>query len=352
MTRKLLLHIGFHKTGSTSIQRFLAESEIALAEHGWSFARSGPPDRPDRGHYRGLVRLHRDPTDDHIQAKFRLQRFVEIAERHTSGDGTRGDVIISSELLSWVSDPEELRALAEVLRSSFDEITILAFIRRQDSLAVSHSQQVVKPRRNGLLSPAHVLYEPSLTPLPPLAPRTRNYLDFAKTLRAWGAAFGEHRVETLTYAPASDVIVPVASKLGLAFEPDSVRENVGLDARRDLFNRVLAVAESPAWINRLAFDFDIEPIGGSLLPTPSEARSFLEQFSSGNRWLEGIGATFAPGLENKESVSVERCLPTALDAVDRFIAETSEGPHAHGLEHELDRVAETARRLRSGAVSP
>ncbi len=42
--KTVYLHIGTHRTGSTSIQRFMANAEEALAEQGIIYPKTGRPD--------------------------------------------------------------------------------------------------------------------------------------------------------------------------------------------------------------------------------------------------------------------------------------------------------------------
>ncbi|QXD16183.1 hypothetical protein GQ464_004310 [Rhodocaloribacter litoris] len=68
--KKVFVHAGTHKTGSTSLQVFLAKTQVLLAEQGVLYPRSGRPDRKgvvSAGHHElawSLLGKHGVKTDE------------------------------------------------------------------------------------------------------------------------------------------------------------------------------------------------------------------------------------------------------------------------------------------------
>lgn len=313
--RRLLLHVGFNKTGSTSIQHFLAESDEELNSGGWAYARSGDEGRPNRGHYRGLVRVGK--RNGNIEASLRFDRFMAA-----TNESSEHNLVLSSEMLSWIRDLDQLGQLAAALDQQFSEVTIVVYVRRQDELAISHSQQAAKQRRSGLLSPAHLLYESRPEPLPPATVLTRSYLDFASAIHTWESAFGRDAVRVLPCDDQTDVVHSFSEVLGISPSDRPIRENARMDARRDLFNRILATADCPWWLNRAASTIEVELAGEALVPSAEEARSFVQEFAQANEKLAARSldpVTFSTTYDYPSESNLSTHVPSALDSVADFL---------------------------------
>ena len=64
------------------------------------------------------------------------------------------NVVLSSEGLSYVFEPERVAEIYALFHSYFDQIFVMSYLRRQDLLAVSHHQEGVK----NAARPAALLY--------------------------------------------------------------------------------------------------------------------------------------------------------------------------------------------------
>ena len=141
-----IIHIGTEKTGSTSLQHFLAENRPQLAAQGILYPITPGAtchtrlmtyclnnNRQDDSHvYMGLL----DPERRRQwQQKFANELNQELTQASANGIST---VIFSSELFhSRLTHPEEITALKALLSPYFDSIRVLIYLRRQDELAVS-----------------------------------------------------------------------------------------------------------------------------------------------------------------------------------------------------------------------
>ena len=148
MTKRLILHIGRSKTGTTSFQETLRENRELLsvnriqippffksANHGaLALAFSNQPGRIGKGY---AVENEND--------RFNLQN--ELAQS-LSRDITDGTWVMTSEHLgSKLKSETEIRSLFTFLSKYFDEIHILAMIRRPDDLAASAYAESIKAGR-------------------------------------------------------------------------------------------------------------------------------------------------------------------------------------------------------------
>ncbi|MFM9268981.1 hypothetical protein ACJ7V3_01790 [Halomonas elongata] len=185
---KLYIHAGNHKTGTSSIQRFLYENKDYLHSSGLdAYLRGHPHLKGDKS--RGNLFWWFDQRNIGIKgAKLKDGFFEDIKEF-----GFGQDVIASSECFSWIFDPEEIYKIKEQLGRAFSEIKIIFYIRRQDLHAISHFQQSTKTpvdRRFFVGGPRS---------LPFLDSKLRIYLDYNYRIGAWGDVFGDENIILKVY---------------------------------------------------------------------------------------------------------------------------------------------------------
>ncbi len=146
--RKLLLHIGSHKTGSTTLQRTL----YANRSH-WS----------NRvGAYSALHRMGKSIAagnanawiNDRVAGGTIREGLAQQLGRVT------GDVVVSSEGFSWLFTQQAVGKLGAGLSRLFSRVHIVVYIKRQDLMALSHYQQASKNK------PAQRFYVPGNRGLP------------------------------------------------------------------------------------------------------------------------------------------------------------------------------------------
>lgn len=266
----LYLHIGSHKTGSTSIQMACRH---ALAKRG----RKG-------AHY-----INIRPSGTRILRTRGLgEDFVtdinqKAAARVLQPQGRAGAIhIASDEELFWIDRPEPVARLARMLRDRFQQIRIICYLRRQDQLALAHRKQVLEG------SPATRFYGVDATPLPVYRPHFQRYFDYAGKLdRIWCSAFGKENVTVIPFERPrlvdQDVVADFAHRLGIAFSGQPIRANESLAGNKTFLGLVLAGTDLPRARRR-------EILGrlkgrGQFLPTQHEARAFVANFAEANERL-------------------------------------------------------------------
>lgn len=149
ISRKVIVHIGLEKTGTTSIQRALLAATDALLAQGIHFDTFfGSTVAGSRGNSVGLVlaaqspqrRRWRDAAAPAVAASF-----DDYQMRPDDPAGAVQTLLFSAEhLSSQLTDLEEIRRLKAFLDTLGSEIRIVVYLRRHDRLADSLVNEYIK----------------------------------------------------------------------------------------------------------------------------------------------------------------------------------------------------------------
>lgn len=178
--RKLTLHIGAHKTGTSTIQNWMYNHRQFLKENGVTpfFTANG----------KHTVQVNQTYYFNHSKIK---QGVVTIDPNLAVNlkQCNEENVVMSSECFSWIHDREELAKLKSSLQPHFSSINILIYIRRQDRQALSHYQQRAKSwEAEGLY------FSGENKAFPTLDENAQSYLDYYNHFAMWGDVFGDDNV--------------------------------------------------------------------------------------------------------------------------------------------------------------
>jgi len=272
--RKLIIHIGSHKTGSTSIQSALFMHREALVESGFSLFNHNLDGR----------QLQKGNTN--CWTRFKPGSNVECEIRDGLAQELRalaGNVIISAEHFSWVFDETELQRFHDQLKDDFDEFTVIAYVRRQDKQAVSHYQQGM--RFNAFAASRY--YDGNFRALPVYREHFQLYLNYFQKLSMWGNVFGDAnmivRVFDKEFLRDGDIVADFFSAIGLdiSVEAQLRNESRGFEKTKlgHLMNRMRVSRRLSELLLRYSDD------SGKLLPSRQDARAFYEHFRQSNRLL-------------------------------------------------------------------
>lgn len=122
--RRCYIHIGTHKTGTTSLQHVLNTQRNKLIELSYLYPCTGRPANARRGQHNIAWALSRD-------RRFR-KRYGTIDELLTEIAGVRYDVILSSEdFESCIFHPEAFASFIERLKGLNLDITLIVYFRNQ-----------------------------------------------------------------------------------------------------------------------------------------------------------------------------------------------------------------------------
>lgn len=186
--RTLFLHIGFHKTGSSSIQLSLQNNKEQLLEYSWEFLSDHKS-----GNSSGCISVH----DKYTWIEYKIKpSFYELIDQ-----STQDNVIISAEHLSFITDENEIEKLYQYLSSRFDKIVVISFLRRQDKLAKSFKDQAAKTVTYKS-NPASILCGHSPELLPELTPPVIEYFDFNQKLILWSKYFQKENILAFNFDDA------------------------------------------------------------------------------------------------------------------------------------------------------
>jgi hypothetical protein len=275
--RRLSLHIGAHKTGTTSLQVTLQQNEDLLRARGLGLSSAAPAP-----HVHKYLGFHN--PDTFLPLGFCVrdpQGFAAFLADHPADH-----VFASSENFSFIFQQSVLHDLATALRQKFARIDILVYLRRQDRHAVSHHQEGAKPHRH----PEAALWGHGLNALPEPSDLQRLYLDYDARLMLWENAFGRESLRVRVFDRAvlrdNDIVSDALDLIGI--DPHGLRRagdrNVSLSHLQAVIGHLAndAVADDVVTARLLeAFPWH----NSKILPTQAAARAFLAPYVESNRRL-------------------------------------------------------------------
>lgn len=331
MTRILYLHVGAHRTATTSIQSFLRANFGALQERG-IFNPFGA------GRNVALVnRLFRGETDAHEIA-------ADLSARADRKPTPIRAIVISDEDIVMRRDLSPLAGF----RDHFDVRLIFA-LRRQDLWLESWHQQNVKWQWNPAL--AHLTF-------PEFLERRAEFhwIDYDATVRRLEELFGPEAVELIVFEPAEMPGGPVATfarAIGLddlAGLAPPAHVNTSLSPIMSEFMRTLPLDEFEDPQRKLIeracarADAEMHAVRPSALLMDAATRArVMAEYEPGNRRLAerrlGRDRLFGEPLPPAGAAIADQRLPAdSYDTIARFVA-----PMLRGLVLEQLAALRTAR---------
>lgn len=255
MRRRLVIHIGMHKTGSSSIQRFLSRNRWLLKRLGVFYPATRRADgRREPKHNRLFEAISHEADHGAAHPAFGEARDV-VAEITDQIERAAAPLsILSAEGLSG-ERPVFAEALAP-LAARF-ECRIVVFLRRPDDWVESFYKQMVVSRE--------VRETRSLGDFIN-AQSTQDHLDFDRILSWWAEAFGDDALRVAAFPPANG-------------------------AR--LIDEFLRAADAPRWLGRLPYANAREnrsPNWGEVARVRSENRKEAGLAAEDVRLDEGLSA--------------------------------------------------------------
>jgi hypothetical protein len=195
-SRKLILHIGTEKTGTSTLQKYLSENRLGLLQQGFLY----PISTSGTDHYKIALAFYDAFKDDdlakiiHVYSeseweKFRIDFLYDLKEQFKKNQCHT--TIISCEHLHsrLLSPSEKLRIKFFFEECGFDEIRIVVYIREQVSLANSLYSTAVCYGFTGIDIPG------------PDDPHINCLCDHKKTIESWSSVFGLNNLIVRLYDP-------------------------------------------------------------------------------------------------------------------------------------------------------
>lgn len=214
MPRRLLLHIGMHKTGSTAIQNAFsgyddgttAYLNLFQSNHSYGLTMLFCPEQASKMIERAWVR---SLAELQIKASAVRHRLDEQIKRG------RQTLIVSGETLSKWFDVQEVERLQAVFAPSFDEIRVIVYLREPAAFLRSSVQEMLKNQ--------------------PCKLADSRFPDYRKRLSCWETVFGRDAMDYVLFAPdtlaGQDVGSDFAGRVGLMpGQVGSLRANESMSA--------------------------------------------------------------------------------------------------------------------------
>lgn len=299
--RKLVLHIGAHKTGTTAIQLYLRHNQKALRERGCEILLPPTPHgRPANWNF--MFRVDANSV-------FRL-RPPELDKLCAQIDKSSLDQILSSEELFFLRKPA-IRNLAKRIAGKFDQIHLVAYIRRQDQMAISHWHQAAQTKQSA------VLFSNQAGPLIDLPAAAIDYLDYATRLQNWITSFAPDKVTCRIYdrnllaeGDAVTDFLNVCELFPLTDRIHQSRANEALGTEAVFFLHELREGGMSQRDIRKIIAAKILPAGTQGgLPARAQAEAFMEQFAISNARLKTVIGAPVAFPDNFSSYSEAAQLP-------------------------------------------
>ncbi|MBL4812351.1 MAG: hypothetical protein JKX69_08365 [Rhodobacteraceae bacterium] len=242
--RRVIVHIGLNKTGSSTIQSWLGINVDALRAQNLYFDELGPPEGPELNGILGWAMLGQAVNKDWLpgpwqrmaygvqdrdQLDKRIGSFLARAEKCFPPPGEGGTFIISSEFIGTsLRVPRRINALHSWLSGQFDQVTYLVYIRDQLDWVPSAYTQAIRSGEHSSLDDF-------------IGKKGEN--DYAALLSTWIKAVGKEnfvvRLMARDYLTNSDLIEDFAGFVGAdtskTARPDP--QNESLSRRRLQFAR-------------------------------------------------------------------------------------------------------------------
>jgi hypothetical protein len=222
----IILHIGRHKTGTTSLQKFFALNDSLLArKFGILYPVTG---RHKKKHYHHPLFRNLIDHDKHIDP----ERIAAILEE--SATMNTGTILLSCEMLARPSITDEQ---LEEIKDAFGghAIKIIIYFRRQDNFLLSMYANHV---RRGLLAAPETIYDMDVS------------LDYVAFAQRYARIFGQDAIIVRSYDNAlrtsifADMLETLGVKDGNEFRRPAARLNKRLPWR---YLELLRVANKHRW---------------------------------------------------------------------------------------------------------
>lgn len=214
--KRCVIHIGMHKTGTTSIQQSFCRM---LNDPTWKYA-----DLRHYNHSYALAKILRvDLLEADIAARWGLSRRAEALDALMANLKQDGEnCLLSAEWLS-VADQQQLTELRDLLLTQVSDIAVVAYVRRPKSYMESAFQERLKT-------------DPLLFDFDGLYPNYRYYLE------PFDRVFGKENVQFWKFDPAGFtdqcVVQDFCRRLDIAFPTQRIKrknESISLAATALLY---------------------------------------------------------------------------------------------------------------------
>jgi hypothetical protein len=288
--RTIFIHVGQHKTGSTSIQKALILNKKVLKDNNIYFFKTNPDGSEGNNSEEWIKPIRDINTNKWDKPKNNLDygdvyKISNPKLLASKAANLPGDVVLSAESLSLINNYEKLKELRFCFNQYFNKIIIIIYLRRQDSQIISHSQE--EGKGGGSLNKFGFFLNPN-TAIPIHSDHYIGYLDYFERLSKWGNVFEDKNIIVDTYEnedlDKNDLVLDFFAKIGIhniKIIPNRVNESWGFEKRKLIY-----LMESIK-LNKYMSEIVMENIEstGKMLPSREEAKIFYSKYKKINQSL-------------------------------------------------------------------
>jgi hypothetical protein len=346
--RKLFLHVGTHKTGTTALQHYLFSNQESLRSIGWYYPKTGIP----HGHIFG----HRDLAWSTLRGN--SEALEDLAsELNTLPSELK--CVISSEEFEFCEHLDSLKA-----RLKQYDVTVVLYLRRQDDLLLSAYSENLRGKSS---------FAGSLTEFERRMSRQKRF-DYVALCQRWSEAFGYDKLIARIYSPAISIVDDFCTTLGIDFRqlliPPKSFANASIDARLSgafrMLNQLRKMGLDEATGSKilnilLEQDKRLKSTPKKVLMTPRERVRYLKRYQESNNELSHFylqGESFANPLEENagevkvnpeliERATVLEILETVLISNEHDeVSPLASGTVSNAIVPSMESIFKLARNLR------
>lgn len=291
---RVILHIGAHKTGTTSIQATMTQSDEVLASAGVIYPRCC---WFDAAHHRLGYAMKKKLDARHGDLPVLTDELAQLSGALAASNAHTA--LISSEEM-FTAPVASINALAESLKGH--EVEVVAFVRRPDVLFESAFNQRLKQVYRDFEKEANADYHiEDYTENPGLIIPDVDYYRF---ISRWSGPFGQASIRLVQYE-LQDAVSAMAAIIGIdraqlanGANSENPRASEKLVALLRLARAVGASVDTQERLRDIAFSRFPHEAGAGLLD-PTERRFILKKYRQGNEALFntylGQGNPYDPG---------------------------------------------------------
>ncbi|MDX1722556.1 MAG: hypothetical protein R3355_05510 [Pseudomonas sp.] len=296
----LIIHIGWHKTGTTSIQEFLLNNQAPLQEHSKIYY-------PNEGllqcaHHELAWSLQEKKTSPWGDLPLTTPKAIIEAAIANARTHNCENIIFSSEEFCTLSK-EQIKLLHTITSNTKSTISIVAYIRRQDLIIESSYNMEVK-WWGTRLTEDFLTYVKRKTP----------YIKYNHTLELWADIFGKDQIKVIPYSPEdfleNDIRLDFCSTAnitprGLHFKKERINDSLApktLEFLKTINNIPLPQTTHNKIVTRL-FKYDNQNNSPKCILFTEEQRiKFMEELNESNMQLEKFTTNLSPLILTSENL--------------------------------------------------
>ncbi len=272
--KKLYIHIGYHKTGTTSIQNTLIVHKEILSKNDFCYFNPVAKHNIERKNLNPWLTVNFD-SEYSMDCTFNNLHSFNIKLRQV----LQNNIIISAEHFCYLNEKEIYRCML-ILKEHFD-IKIICYLRRQDQQAVSFVQQGAKAT---LTTTEFISRKTNFRALPP-SDFYHEYFDYNKIISRWAYAVGKENIILRIFDPSrmidGDVVKDFLHTLDIHFLPtEHIKLNTSLGFKQTKLGHLFNAIDLPLeWRNLIHNELDGI---GKMLPARNDAQAFYNAYKKSN----------------------------------------------------------------------